>query len=721
MFGGWKERVTFLVCVIAATAALLAGGTVRAAAPASASEASGGLPLDEASGFYGLTEHVLTASGGLSIQAGGGPDGGFVLPFHRSARDQKLKFTFSHINNFRYFFVDFAPEGRVFDKSLRGVANVDIPGHFAEAPVYYLRIPDGDYDRIHLNFRSRNEPGGAVLESVTVVPLEPADNPGWSFLIALAAGVLLLVPGVMLYAVLHGSRSSTCDFLASIFAYSLIFYVAVYLFLIAALGLDVSVPEAHSYTLLFAAGLLAIMALLLSSARTWPDLGRLLRGSLWELGAFFVLLLVLCLIITHDANLPIENMFYRDIAGPKTFRAFFAHDAIFQYVNGLAIADDDPFEKYYANHQLIYDVQDRQMLPGVIYGVFRALMAPVSATLAGSYFVYTLIGVAMNLMILFPAAAIARRYMGLSATFLLLLLLSANAFMVGNYLITWFKMAGGALFASGIYFMLEKRISQAAWGRGGLLFGLGANMHAGVVLGIPFFCLWTAWRGLREHGWGSPRTWIGPVLLVAVFVVVMTPWQTVKRHYFDESYALVKTHFLGGYSSEDGLLASAREMLAHTTWEEQYTRRLGRLADSFRLEEIGHLESALAGGEQRAFLELWDRYEFNYLAFVLYPGVLFVLLGWLYRRFLRERQVEGDSGEPDRTTPLLWISVLTMVVVILAHFGHHAPDIVYHQPMGVLVLANLVILGLVQRSPRGIRFAYYAYAAFAVCRLALFL
>jgi len=141
--------------------------------------------------------------------------------------------------------------------------------------------------------------------------------------------------------------------------------------------------------------------------RVFRDLLRLVRDSWQEIAVYVVLLFAFCLTITHDANLPLQNMYYDDIAGPKTYQDFRGHDGMFQYVNGLAIADNEPFSKYYGHRQLIYNVEDREILPGVVYAVFRVLSSPLPDTVAKSYLLYTMFGIAMNLTLLFPLAAIS--------------------------------------------------------------------------------------------------------------------------------------------------------------------------------------------------------------------------------------------------------------------------------------------------------------------------
>ncbi len=166
--GFGRGLVVALVGTLASAVILIVGVPSPALAGATV-PSSNGLPLDKASGFYGVADYKPLPDGGALIKAGRSMDAGFVIPFDHVARGEKLEFRFRHLRNFRYFLVDFAKRGERFLE--RGVVNTDMPGNGGASTVYYARIPDGDYGRIRLTFRSRNVRGDAVLDSITVHPL----------------------------------------------------------------------------------------------------------------------------------------------------------------------------------------------------------------------------------------------------------------------------------------------------------------------------------------------------------------------------------------------------------------------------------------------------------------------------------------------------------------------------------------------------------------------
>lgn len=715
----YRFAVLLLFCTfILASTILVRGWSLAKDSSTESVSAPAGLSLAKSESFSGATKHELVKDGGLLIKTRGGRPVCFVVPIGKRFKGKKLQFSLEDVKNFRYFAVHFSRDLQPYAISPFAVLSMDVPGKSSVAPTFYTRIPAGNISSIQLTFVSRNAPAEMILKSIKICPLDFRDGKVWPYVLAFGIGVMLLLPGMLLFVLLH-RRPSSETFLLSIFLYSLFFYFVAYLVLVAAFVCRVPVFRAHIYMIIFSLFALFLVLFGVSKKRVWRNLGDLLWTSWREFAAYAFLLVALCFIITHNTNLPLQNMYYRDIAGSKTFNAFHAHDGIFQYVNGLAIADNEPFSKYYAHRQLIYNVEDREILPGVVYGVFRALLVPWLGWVGKSYFVYTLLGIAMNLMLVFPAAALARRFLGIGNTFLLILLLSANAYMVGNYLLTWFKLAGAALFLSGLYFMLKEKTDWGDWPKSGLYFGLGANMHAGAALGIPLFFLWAVWRGF--HGRLSIRSFLGPLLLVLVFAATIAPWSTVKHLYLHENYSLIKSHFLGGYSSPKGLGASAQLFFENTPIEKQISTRLGQLATAFRFEKLSQLQKKLHTEGGTVFLGQWNTDEFNFLVFSLYPGALFALFVWMYARFIKKQPGDRGTSPAMSGKVILTLSLLTMVTVILAHFGKHPPDIVYHQPLAVLFLADMVLVAYILKAALPVRIVYFGYMAFVVYRLALFL
>lgn len=137
--------------------------------------------------------------------------------------------------------------------------------------------------------------------------------------------------------------------------------------------------------------------------------------------------------------------------------------------------------------------EDREMLAGVVYAVFRSMGSVVSPFVGNSFMSYTIFGVAMNLMIIFPVIALIQRYVAIKSelfVILLILLLFGNAVFIVQSSMTWFKFSGAVLFLSSLLVLLRDRQHVATWLFAGFLFGLATNMHTSIAIGIPFYILW---------------------------------------------------------------------------------------------------------------------------------------------------------------------------------------------------------------------------------------
>ncbi|MFO8099929.1 MAG: hypothetical protein R6T83_09965, partial [Salinibacter sp.] len=59
-------------------------------------------------------------------------------------------------------------------------------------------------------------------------------------------------------------------------------------------------------------------------------------------------------------------------------------------------------------------------------------------------------------------------------------------------------------------------------------------MHGGSALGIPLFYIWAVGRNLKLNWRKWSRAFIGPVLLVSVFICANLPWTSVKKVYLND-------------------------------------------------------------------------------------------------------------------------------------------------------------------------------------------
>jgi hypothetical protein len=513
----------------------------------------------------------------------------------------------------------------------------------------------------------------------------------------------LLAPGA-LAANLRAPDDDCPSLASSFFAFSSVFYAAVYFLVDVMLERVLGVaPPRWAWAAVSAAGTIALAA---ANRNRMRLLATRLRAALPGILCFLVLLELSTAILTFDQLLPLTNYQFTTIAGPKTFGWIYAHDNYFQFVNGRAIAEGEPFSKYYGHAALTYPVTSREMLPGVVYAVFRHLLP---RALSDSYLLYTLLGTCFDLMIVFPILELARRRLSLRDALLLLAACFGTSFFIVNAYYTWFKFAGAALFLSGLLALLKDRSSNRDWGWAGFYWGVATNMHAGAALGIPVFFFWLTWeRWSAERS--RARALAGSALLVVLFTALNLPWNLVKMHYIREDNVLFEEHFLEDTHDPKGVFASVKDFFAAHPLASQLRFRSARVAEIPRLREI---RDELRGRRSLGELALaWSRMESRYVLPLFYPLLLLVIVGAAVRRWKRERLPWASEQRM-----LLAGSAATFLLLQFASYGRTPFDITWQQPLAVLVLAYIVLAERILQGPRLVRAAFLCWVAVSWVRI----
>jgi hypothetical protein len=257
------------------------------------------------------------------------------------------------------------------------------------------------------------------------------------------------------------------------------------------------------------------------------------------------------------------------------------------------------------------------------------------------------------------------------------------------------------------------------WGAAGMLFGIGANMHAGSALGIPLFFLWAVFDRTRLASSSRIKSLVAPSALVLIFILLNLPWAGIKHHYFRDSNALIREHFLNGVPESGGLIEATKTFFSKVPLSEQVVWRTNRLIDSFRLKEVKTLCSTLRTESFSKFKLLWNQYEFRFVVFTFYPllGLLAVtaIYGIINNKFLKNNIEVIVVTAPKKVTQLIGLSALTIATIILLSYGSHKPDLNYHLPMGVTLLGYSLVLGCILSS-RGITIMvpliYFVFTAY---------
>jgi hypothetical protein len=636
------------------------------------------------------------------------------VPINKTVQNKKLNITFNYLEkvrkiHIRPLFIDGGEQiNRPISIPLGKAGGIKLD--------YSIILPDGNYDAVQIVFGGDSILARVEISKVTLKDVSATDSVVFVYVMAIVISIYILLPGILIFPLTHHHVQNGEFFKSTFAAYSVIFYTVGYLIWIICQNLQLKDPDV--VLLIY----ICLGIIFLAGLNFTKDGGAYLLSWLKSDGntlvAYCMLLMCVTFLVVRGTNLPIENTWYSTIAGPKTYGAFRAHDAVFQYVNAFAISNDETFNTYYSGRRLIYSVEDREILPGVLYAGLRSVMRLFSNRTADSFLIYTIFGIGMNLLVIFPLLSFLKQYIGTINRGLFILALSLNAFVLENYYLTWFKMAGGGFFLSGLYILLNAEKIRD-WTAAGMLFGIGANMHAGSALGIPFFFLWAVFDRVRHAHDSRIKSLMAPLALVIVFIFLNLPWATVKHHYFRDSTALIRTHFLNGVPDSGGLINETKAFFKKVPLSEQVPQRMKRFFDSFRLKEVKTLYLTLKTESFYNFKLLWNRYEFRFVAFSFYP--LFGLLAFtiVYRLF--ENSVLKDSIEdmvvasPNTVARLFGLSALTIAVIIFLSYGSHKPDLNYHLPMGVTLLGISLILGSILRS-KGISLmvplAYYAFTAY---------
>ena len=610
---------------------------------------------------------------------------------------------------------------------IRGLARVNIvKGIF----IYDLPLVDNDFDTIHVVLVSNFQQVNAEITKISLLPPDAFDYKYFASALALIIAFLLIFPGLLIVSILTARGPTATVLLTTFFAASLCYYLCLYLVLELSYLLQYSQPG----ILITGAMLLSIASLVYLNFR--QDRFRTLNDYIYTaripFSLFTLILLLLTAYSSFDTVFPFQNLGWQSISGPKTFNVFSAHDNYFQFANGRVIAENLPFSDEYGvrgqSRPLFFYAEDREILPGVIYSVFRSFISVFDSLVGKSYFTYTIFGIAMNLMIIFPLLVLARRFVTLSsiAVVIIAALLFGNAVLIAQSSLTWFKFCGAALFLSGLVILINDRSGYRPWLLGGLCFGLAVNMHSAVALGIPFYFLWLLYQKGKEEGF-SLLSWLsGPTLLVITFMIVNLPWKLVKKIYLHDSIVLPVTFLFGGYEKNNNLVESGILFFQSVPLAEQISFRMQRLLLSFRLDEAGIFWQQLTGEDFSAFLSYWTHLEFGYTVFFYYPLLLILLLGFIVKKMPVQMNWPFSTGMTMKGTghnreliSLIVIGIVTQLMIVFASYNHaDAADIGWAQPLGVtlLVYSGLLLLILQQK---GLAFLLIIYTIFSYFRLFL--
>ena len=613
------------------------------------------------------------------------------IPILFTAQDHKVQLTLSKAEYLPYlgkFATDTSgqPIRRSFEHSYL---------EYLHGPVQFSLAP-GYHQELHLYLKCRKAaPGytGVVhIDRLEIVPMEFVDGRKFAALLAEILLLLFILPGFLAYTALfrNASREGLLVWLTPLSIFS---FLLLYLVLLANQWL--SSPAGFW---LLSAGYLGLNLILIAWIGMKRQFSLLTNNFLLiksELLALAIVMFGIAFILTSWLQLPLHTFTYNHLR-PLTYGAFGAHDPVFQFINGIAILHDEPFLKFYEKSKLFYDVQDRGILVGVLYAVARGIVNPFQADIANSYGFYTLFGSVLNVLVLLPLFALHKYFFaGRPRPLLILLLISASAFVVTNFFITWFKLAGAGLVISGLVLLLHDKNQLKPWLFAGIMWGLATSFHSGIALALPFLTIWLLCRSFSGEKWRVFLMAGAAIALLGSFVVVNLPWSLVKAAHFPDSNTLFRQHFLASqpYDEAKGIAGSIENFLVKYPVDQQLETRKERLVGSLRSKEFLTLFELPEKVPMQRVLKVWNRFEASYTVFVFAPLIILLGVSSLLGRLLPWASwsrpliaARSDFGW------LLATQVLTIFFIIIASFGSLAPDITWHIPMSCLVIVLYLLI-----------------------------
>lgn len=577
------------------------------------------------------------------------------------------------------------------------------------------------YDYLSLYFKCRKAnpevTGQVQIDAIEIVPETFFDDRDFAYILGEILFFVFIIPGFLIYSLFWQSGQKS-HILALLTPLSIGFF----LFLYTLLLLNQSVVHLESGWIMLSSYIIC-NGLLLFLLRMKRKLGCLFSNLYlvrFEMLAVFLVMFAVAALVTENVSLPLLTSTYHELRY-LTYGAFGALDPIFQYVNGIAIYHEEPFSKYYHNRILFYGVQDRGIIGGVLYAVMRGIGNPFHEVIANSYGYYTLFGSLLNVLLLLPLLALHNYFFaGKQRPLLITLLLSASAFVVSNYYISWFKLAGAGLVISGIVLLLIDKKSIVQWLLAGIIWGLATNFHPSLALTYPIVTLWFLYRMFTALEFQFSPPIIAFILLITSFAVMNAPWTIVKAKYYPDSNALLRQHFFASqpYSHDHGIVGTIKGFAKKYPLEEQLERRTTRVLNSFRVKEAGALLEMAVKEKWQDVLKRWNRLEASYLAFVYAPLLILLGLSALCKRLWPGLTWSSPLTRHSSEARGLFITqCLTSFLILVASFGSLSPDITWHIPMScTIIIMYLLIQKTISLSKLGAGLAVL-YALFAHFRL----
>lgn len=505
----------------------------------------------------------------------------------------------------------------------------------------------------------------------------------------------IISPGLLLYCFFHSPQHEKKNILLFMPVYTICFYFFFYLILDVFLWYVIRIDLQHIVWTAVWVFSLIFLGLKIQKDETRRNLIKDLIIFLQRPFKLYFLFSLMCLIIvTYDVKDPFEDYSFIKVAHKKTFWKKPAHDNYFQFINARAIINREPFEKYYGNRKLTYQIQDRQSFAATVFSAFNRITSGFDSYTKNHYLYYEMFGILLNAMILFPLIYFLLSFFPQCRIFWVLSLSIFNPYTIMNTYYVWFKLAAGAFFLIGLALLLTQfhKKQWIDWVVCGLIWGIAASIHGSAALAFPFIIIWLMWKSRKQLS----KSLVYAGILAIAFVITQLPWTIIKKNHFKDTHVLVRQNFMNNFKTSpyEGLLTTGIEFIKQTPLEDQFNQRIFQVKRALHFQEFKRLYDYLKEKKFGNFVMSWSAQGFVYTIFVYSPyALLALIMAFVYviRYKAFPKWYREDNSIPFE---LFWLSLITFGLLVILAYDKGArayPDRTYHLPMGLISFSLVYI------------------------------
>lgn len=399
---------------------------------------------------------------------------------------------------------------------------------------------------------------------------------------------------------------------------------------------------------------------------------------------------LICLAMSFSYPAVTPNLHQEHLTREHTFKAFGAHDAVFQFYNSKAIIEKD-FAKYYGNSKLMFQPQDREILPGLSYAATTVFLKNIFGNnLSQTYFPYAVFFLLCHALILNILFTWFKDFDSGLAAIVTFVVATTPVFWVTG-MIGWFKLTGSALTLSGIYLIRKNPTKWRYWLFAGILFGLAKNYHGGNALVLPLLTIWMLYVTYRYYQPISfKKLIINFFTVTAATCTVIYPWVFyIKKVWGTGSHLLFSFHFLGGHYLQDSIFKSMQAFFQQIPLQEQIPVRFERLLNIFNYDLLNFLAGEY-GMRFNSPLEGLLQFTPSYFLPAILPyAIIALVIAYFIKRLV------SNNGIPTTKVHNPWLDhfgIICFLNVLLLTFLSYGDT--SHYPAITWEIPSLLIIGI---------------------------